>query len=155
MTGWAWSKSESCLQIGWFYQLAFYVFSLFVEPAADILSCKLHDWQEEGVACAQTSPSHSISISLFGWEVLDIVSLSFSQLTLAPLNWFIRGVRSHTQPRKDTHRSAAVLWAATSVGVKYRCRSSMTDLNKTQQRGLNMQCVKGPAGGNTSAFKQK
>lgn len=153
MTGWGGSRSDSCLQIGWFYQLAPYIFSLWVKPAADILSCKLHDWQEEGVACTQTSPSHSISICLFGREVLDIVSLSFSRLTLLPLNWFIRGVRSHTQPRKETHRSAAVLWAATSVGVKYRWRSSMTDLNKTQQKGLNMQY--GPAGDNTSAFKQK
>ena len=35
-----------------------------------------------------------------------------------PWYWFISGVRSHTLPRNDTHRSSAVLWAATSAGVK-------------------------------------
>lgn len=53
-----------------------YILSLGVKPAADVLSCKLHDWQEEDVTCTQASlVSHGMSNSLCACTVLRTVNI--------------------------------------------------------------------------------
>lgn len=87
------------------------------DTSGNSFSCCVTKESKTGITLTDSDFSQRHFV-LFSLPCLQLVT-QWSTCCGSPLYWLISGLRSYTLPRNDTHRSSAVLWAATSEGVKY------------------------------------